>query len=72
MTKMLSTREIREALEEVGLKYSKEHISYMIRQGYFPGAVKGPAINSRWRVPEESVEEFIRTKITRIEPQQMN
>ncbi len=66
MTKMLSTSEIRKALEQVGLYYSREHISYMIRQGYFPGAVKGPATNSRWRIPEESVQKFIETKITRI------
>jgi len=67
MSKMFSTREIKKALEEVGLEYSKEHISYMIRQGYFPGAVKGPAINSRWRIPEESVQKFIETRITRVE-----
>jgi len=42
-------------------------VSYMIRQGYFPGAVKGPTINSRWRIPEENVQKFIETRITRVE-----
>ncbi len=66
MTSMLSTKELQQALKKVGLIYTKEHLSYMIRQGYFPGAVKGPAINSPWRIPEESVQKFIETKITRI------
>jgi len=66
MATMLSTKELQQALEKVGLDYTKEHLSYMIRQGYFPGAVKGPAINSPWRIPEASVQRFIETKITRI------
>jgi len=67
MPKMVSTKDVQRALQEVGLKYTTEHISHMIRQGYFPGAVKGPAINSRWRIPEESVQEFIKTRITRVD-----
>ena len=67
MTRMMTTREVQKALEEVGLKYTREHISYMIRQGYFPGAVKGPAANSRWHIPEESVRKFIEVHVTRVD-----
>ena len=67
MSKMLSTREVRKALADVGLSYTIEHISHMIRKGYFPGAVKGPGVTSRWRVPKESVDNFIKTRITRVE-----
>jgi len=67
MPKMLSTREVQKALEKEGLQYTIEHISHMIRKGYFPGAVKGPAKNSPWRIPEESLQEFIDTKLTRID-----
>ena len=66
MSKMLTTREIKKALEEVGLSYTQEHISYLIRRGYFPGAIKGPSINSPWRVPEESVTKLIES-LTRVE-----
>jgi len=67
MPKMLSTREVRQALEEAGLNYSNVHVVYMIRKGYFPGAIKGPSVNSPWRVPKDSVEQFIKTRITRVE-----
>ena len=67
MSKMLSTRDVQKALAEEGLQYTIEHISHMIRKGYFPGAVKGPAKNSPWRIPEESLQEFIETKLTRID-----
>ncbi len=59
MSKTLSTRDIKNRLDEEGLPYSIQHISYLIKQGYFPGAIKGPGISGRWRVPENSVENFI-------------
>lgn len=68
MVRMLSTHEVRDALAKVGLTYSIEHVIYMVRKGYFPGAIKGPGKTSPWRIPEESVKQFIETKITRIEP----
>ncbi len=67
MTKMLSTREVQKVLADAGLSYSIEHISRMIKKGYFPGAVKGPGVTSRWRIPQKSVDEFIGTRITRVE-----
>ena len=69
MPKMLSTKEVQKALAEAGVSYTVEYISYLIREKkYFPGAVKGPARNSPWYVPEESVKAFIENHLTRIEP----
>ena len=67
MTKMLSTREVQKALAEAGVSYTVEYISNLIRKGYFPGAVKGPSRNSPWNIPEESLQEFIDTQLTRID-----
>ena len=66
MAKMLSTKEVREALAEIGLTYTIEHVIYMVRNGYFPGAIKGRGKTSPWRVPEESVQKFIETQVTRV------
>jgi len=59
MPKTLSTRDIKNRLDEEGLPYSIQHISYLIKRGHFPGAIKGPGVSGRWRVPKESVEKFI-------------
>ena len=61
MPKTLSTRDIKNRLDAEGLPYSIQHISYLIKRGHFPGAIKGPGISGRWHVPEESVEKFIAT-----------
>ena len=65
--KMLTTRETQQAIAEAGVIYTAEYISYLIRKGYFPGAVKGPSRNSPWYIPEESVRKFIDTQLTRID-----
>ena len=66
MPKMLSTKEVQKALAEAGVSYTVEYISYLIRKGYFPGAVKGPSRNSPWNIPEASLNDFIDNRLTRI------
>jgi hypothetical protein len=62
MQKMLTTRQVKgELRKRVNLDYSLQHISYLINQGRFPGAVKGPAKNSRWQIPESAVDHFVST-----------
>jgi len=70
MPKMLSTRQVQEELHKrVNLDYSLQHISYLIKQGCFPGSVKGLAKNSHWRIPESALEAFIASiKIAGKEP----
>ena len=62
MQKMLTTRQVKEILrEQVNLDYTIQHISYLINQGWFPGAIKGPAKNAHWQIPEAAVDHFIST-----------
>jgi len=70
MQKMLTTRQVQAELRRrVNLSYSLQHISYLINQGRFPGAVKGPAKNSHWQIPESALEHFISTlKVSSTDP----
>ncbi len=62
MQRMLTTREVQQELRNrVNLNYTLQHITYLINQGRFPGAIKGPAKNSRWQIPESAVDYFIST-----------
>ena len=48
---MLTTREVQEKLRNrVNLSYTLQNITHLINQGHFPGAIKGPAKNSRWQI----------------------
>jgi len=58
MPKTLSTRDIKNRLDEEGLPYSIQHISYLIKRGHFPGAIKGPGVSGRWRSVEHTCYSF--------------
>jgi hypothetical protein len=59
---MHTTRQVRAELRRrANLSYSLQHTGYLINQGRFPDAVKGPAKNSHWQFLKALSNIFIST-----------